>query len=101
MGCYLQALALVFWSWAPGLDMSALLSCVNMRQKCTAASLRVALLCGGMHVICRFQLHIIAAPGSAVFYGFYGFNERGHKLIALDYRVPCSLRVIPSVFMWL
>lgn len=36
----------------------------------------LALLCGGMYAICRFQLHIVAAPGSAVFYSFYGFNER-------------------------
>lgn len=32
-----------------------------------------------MHVICRFQLHIVAAPGSAVSYGFYGFNELRSK----------------------
>lgn len=66
-----------------------------------AASLRLASLCGGMHAICRFQLHILAAPGSAVFYSFYGSNERRHKLITLDCSVLWLLRVIPSVFMWL
>lgn len=61
-----------------------------MRQKCMAASPPLALLCGGMYVICRFQLHILAAPGSAVFYSFYSFNERGANRSP---RITASLRV--------
>lgn len=28
-----------------------------------------------MHVICRFQLHVVAAPASAVFYSFFSLSE--------------------------
>lgn len=65
--------------WASWLDLPALLSRVNMRQKCVAACppYDLALPSGGMHVIPRFQLHILAAPGSAVFYSLYGFNKCG------------------------
>lgn len=55
-----------------------------------AASPPLALLCGGMYVICRFQLHILAAPGSAVFYSFYSFNEHGANRSP---RITASLRV--------
>lgn len=90
MGCYLSILALAFCSWAPRLDMLTLLSCVNMRQKCMAASLRLASLWWDA---CDLQVSV-ANPSCT-----WICSE--HKLITLDCSVPWLLRVIRSVFMWL
>lgn len=58
--CLAFMLSLQFWSSGSGLclNMSALLSCMNMRQKCVTAPPPTAQHCcaGGTHVICGFSV---------------------------------------------